>query len=188
LTSDFDTLLARYDPARWVTTLAYRSKQELPFNVENVDADRPLLFDTTVYIDMLAGRLPDAILTIIGSRPIYHTAAALAEFALPIGYLDPRDSRTPSALAPILRSLRHISPTRVIAPSSRHWIEASLIGGTLARTQSFPKSERRRFLGDILVYLAGEEVGAIVLTRNTRDFDLLMQVRTGIEVLFYEQV
>lgn len=187
MTSDIDALLAQYEPALWVSTLAYRANRDLPFNPSNVGPDASLLFDTTVYIDMLAGRLPSTILDLIASRRIYHAAPAMAELALPLGYLDPKDRRTAFTLAPILRSLRHIPSNRIVAPNPRQWLESTLIGGILARTQGIAKPERRRFLNDVLVYLAAGDIGATVVTRNTRDFDLLMQVRPGIEVLFYER-
>jgi hypothetical protein len=62
-----------------------------------------------------------------------------------------------------------------------------LIAGTLARTQTIPKPDRRKFMNDILIYLVAGDLGATVLTRNTRDFDLLLQIRPGVGVLFYDR-
>jgi hypothetical protein len=182
-----EALLARHDPRRWRRTLSYRDKRELPFDPAAVKPSSDLLLDTTVYLDALAGTLPDAIERLVATTPTRHAAPALGELALPLGLLDPTDSRSKSALEPIREALARIPLARVVAPSVDHWLEGALIVGTLTRIQGVPKVERRKFLNDTLIYLAAGEIGAILLTRNTRDFDLLMQVRPGVDVLFYER-
>jgi predicted nucleic acid-binding protein len=187
LISDTPALIARSDALRSVRTLAYRNKSDLPYDASALKADAPVALDTTVYLDALAGQLPSKIGVLVSSASIVHVAPAVAELALPIGLLDPSDPRTAASLAPIHQALARIALEQIVAPASEHWLEASLIAGTLARTQTIPKPDRRKFMNDILIYLVAGDLGATVLTRNTRDFDLLLQIRPGVGVLFYDR-
>jgi predicted nucleic acid-binding protein len=187
LNFDVDALIARHERLRATRALAYRPRGDLPFDAAAVPVAASLLLDTTVYIDALAGRLPSPIAGLISSRPILHAAPAVTELALPVGHLDPADPRTAATLAPMLHMLRRIPADDVVAPDPGHWLECALIAGTLARSQGIPKADRRKLLNDVLLYLLAEETGATLVTRNTRDFDLLLQVRPGASVLFYDR-
>ena len=187
MTSEIEALFARYEQAQWLGAFAYRERLQLPFDSSTLSAEGPILFDTTVYVDNLAGHLPPQIAALIASRVVYHATPSLAEFAFPVGYLNPTDPRTQGSVRAILRVIGRILPERILAPVPEHWLEASLIAGTLARTQTIPKPDRRKFMNDILIYLVAGDLGATVLTRNTRDFDLLLQIRPGVGVLFYDR-
>jgi len=147
----------------------------------------PLLLDATVYIDQLKGELPVAIVNLIASRVILHAAPALAELAVTIGVLDPLDARTSPNLKPILEVLERISPQRTIVPSYDVWLEASVLAGILARTQGIPKTDRRKFLSDALLFLMAAGSRAVLISRNSRDLDLLLQMKPNVMVLLYEQ-
>ena len=144
-----------------------------------------ILPDTTVYIDQLKGDLPSAIIDLIATQPVQHGAPALSELAAAIGYLDPSDRRTPTNLQPIIEILERIPPQMIIVPSDQAWIEASILSGILARTQRIAKPERRKLLNDALLFLMAAESNAILISRNSRDMDLLLQIKPGVGVLLY---
>jgi hypothetical protein len=187
LISDVAAILKRHDPARWARTLRYQARAELPCDVSAVPPDRPLLLDATVYVDQLKGELPAELVVLIASRPILHGAPALAELSLTIGMLDPSDPRTRTTLAPILDTLARIPLQRVVAPADDVWLEGALIAGILARIQGIPKEARRKFLNDALMFLMAAAVGAVFLTRNSRDVDLLLQMKPDVGVLLYDR-
>lgn len=187
MNSDIKSIMGRHDPARWKRTLAYRPKTELPYDPSLLPSDAPLLFDATVYIDQLKGDLPVSIVTLLASRVILHGAPALAELAVTVGILDPQDSRTGETLKPIVETLESINPARIVAPGHDVWLEASLLAGILARTQGIPKTDRRKFLSDVLLFLMAAENRSILISRNSRDIDLLLQMKPGVMVLLYEQ-
>jgi predicted nucleic acid-binding protein len=187
LSSDVLAIVARHDPARWTETLRRRAKTELPFDASRVPEGAPLLFDTTVYIDQLKGDLPRAIVSLISSRIIFHATPALAEIAVTVGALNPTDERTNHTLLPILETLERIPLQRVISPQNETWLEAALIAGILARTQGVAKEARRKFLNDTLLFLMAAESGTILISRNARDIDLLLQMRPGVGVLLYQK-
>ena len=188
LRSDVQSIIGRNDPGRWSRPLAYRPKADLPFDPLQVPAAATLLFDATVYIDQLKGQLPTPIVNLMASRTILHAAPALAELAVTIGALDPTDRRTHAALIPIVETLTRINPSRIIAPSYEVWLEAAVMAGILARTQSIPKQDRRKFLNDALLFLQAADSGSVLVSRNSRDLDLLLQLKPQPGVLLYDKI
>jgi len=103
---------------------------------------------------------------LLASHPVLHAAPALAELSLVVGLLDHEDARTPASLQPI----------RTLSPAGSLWIEAAVLAGILARTQGIPRPDRRKLLNDALLFLLTEDSGTVLVTRNIRDFDLLLQI------------
>ena len=186
MSSDVQSIIARHDPARWSKTLAHRPKAELPFDPFQVPAKSSLLFDATVYMDQLKGELPRPIVDLVAARTILHGAPALAELVT-IGALDPADQRTQATLTPIIEVLTWINPARIIVPSYEIWLEAAVMASILARTQAIPKPDRRKFLNDTLLFLQAADAGAVMISRNSRDLDLLLQMKPQVGVLLYDR-
>ena len=185
--SDVQSIISRHDPARWSKTLVHQPKAELPFDPFQVPAKSSLLFDATVYIDQLKGELPRPIVDLVAARTILHGAPALAELAVTIGALDPADRRTQATLTPIIEVLTRINPARIIVPSYEIWLEAAVMAGILARTQAIAKQDRRKFLNDTLLFLQAADAGAVMISRNSRDLDLLLQMKPRVAVLLYDR-
>jgi len=59
--------------------------------------------------------------------------------------------------------------------------------GNLTRTQNIPKQDRRKFLNDILLFLQAAETGSVMVSRNSRDLDLLLQLKPQAGVLLYDK-
>ncbi len=123
----------------------------------------------------------------MASRTILHGAPALAEIAVTIGALDPADRRTRATLVPIVEMLTRINPSRIIAPSYEVWLEAAMIAGILTRTQAISKQDRRKFLNDALLFLQAADTGSVMVSRNSRDLDLLLQLKPQARVLLYDK-
>ena len=174
-------------PVAGLRPLAHRPKAELPFDPFQVPAKASLLFDATVYIDQLKGELPRPIVDLVAARTILHGAPALAELAVTIGALDPADRRTQATLTPIVEVLTRINPSRIIVPNYEIWLEAAVMAGILARTQAIPKQDRRKFLNDTLLFLQAADAGAVMISRNSRDLDLLLQIKPRVAVLLYDR-
>jgi predicted nucleic acid-binding protein len=62
-----------------------------------------------------------------------------------------------------------------------------MLAGKALRLAGLPagKGLERKLLNDSLIYLQARRVGAAVLTRNRRDFDLLNQLDPSGAVIFY---
>ena len=90
LPCDPGELLARQAPSAWTRTLAYRPRNELPFDAGTVGAATRVMLDTTVYLDALKPRgLPETIARLVARNVVLHCAIACAELAVSVGHLDP---------------------------------------------------------------------------------------------------
>jgi predicted nucleic acid-binding protein len=59
--------------------------------------------------------------------------------------------------------------------------------GILSRLQGYSDGDRQRLLNDALIFCTARKHGLTVLTRNIGDFDLLQQLDSTGNVLFYER-
>ena len=75
----------------------------------------------------------------------------------------------------------------VVAPNYEIWLEAAVIAGILARSQAIPKPDRRKFLTDTLLFLQAAAADAVMVSRNSRDLDLLLQIKPQVGVLLYDK-
>jgi hypothetical protein len=66
-------------------------------------------------------------------------------------------------------------------------LEAAVRAGILARIQAIPKQERRKFLNDTLLFLQAADTGSVMVSRNSRDLDLLLQLKPQTRVLLYDK-
>jgi predicted nucleic acid-binding protein len=167
--------------------LAYRSRDQLPFDLDHVPANAGLMFDATVYIDAQQTTLPTDLAARIANSEILHSAVALGEVAASLGMLDPGHPGTARVTHVLLETIERIEPSRIAAPSNEAWLEASLLAGLLARTQGLGKEQRRKLLNDALVFLSAAESGAVLVSRNVKDVDLLLQFRPDVGVLLYDR-
>jgi predicted nucleic acid-binding protein len=183
---DFDAALrwARFDTGR---RLARRPDSALPFLRAEALAGAALLLDTSVYIDGLQARVPEIVDRALETRTVHHSTVALQELLHAVGVLDPADPRTPGAIAQIGRIVRAIPAHRLSAPDAEILGRAALLAGILCRRQGYGRDQRSRALQDCVLFVQAQKQGFTILTRNTADFDLLLQMLPGGRVLFYRQ-
>ncbi|WP_235952494.1 type II toxin-antitoxin system VapC family toxin [Falsiroseomonas algicola] len=189
-----------HDPDATTRSLALRDLADLPYDPAAFGADLPVMLDTSAYIDQLKGRLPGRILRFVAGRSLLHAGTALQEIAISIGMMDPGHPDTTRHRAPLLRLLETIRLRDCVAPSPAAWTEAGMLAGILARTQfglarakgtlsaeqaCCQRGERRRLLNDALIFLTAQEQGAVLVTANRRDMDLLLRFGRGARVLLY---
>jgi hypothetical protein len=193
---------AVHDPDAYTRAFARRSDNDLPFASSGMPADLPVMLDTNFYILRAQNRLPPNIIAFAGTRTVLHSSVALAEISITAGLLDPAHSKTAGVRGSLQSILDAISLTAVASPSPAAWSEAGMLAGILARTQhglARPKVElnsdqrccqegrRRELLNDTLMFLTARESGAILLSANVKDMDLLLRVRPDAHVLLYRQ-
>jgi hypothetical protein len=191
----------RHDPDRITRSLAARAVAELPRNPAAFARDLPVMLDTNAYVDQLKGKLPAAIGRFIAGRSLRHCSIALQEIAIAIGLMDPAHPDTARHRPPLLHLLEMIRQRDCVAPSPAAWIEGGMLAGILARTQfglarpkgrlspdqaCCQKGERRRLLNDALIFLTAQEQGAVLVTANRKDMDVLLRFGRGAQVLLYQ--
>jgi predicted nucleic acid-binding protein len=186
LSSEFQNTLRRLKPGKHRAQLRPRAESELEF-IETISR-RPakLLYDTTVYIDILQGRFPQQGEAMLRATEAWHSPVTEAELAATCGLLDPAHSQTPEIIEQVAEVIDRRPSYRTITPDPEVWREAGVLSGTLARTQGYGTEHRRRVLNDALLFATARKHGCAVLSRNVRDFDFLQQLDPAGKVLFYK--
>jgi predicted nucleic acid-binding protein len=149
-----------------------------------------LLYDTTVYIDVLRDQFPMTGQLMLRAVEAWHSPITEAELISAVGLLEPHNSRTQPVIdkiaAVIAATIDQRPRQRTIVPDVMVWREASILSGILARLQGFDKGQRRRLMNDALLFVTARRHGCTLLTRNVSDFDLMQQLEPAGRVLFYK--
>jgi len=185
LSSELERSLRRLKPEKRRQQLKVRSDAELPFLEDKSHRAGSLLYDTTVYIDILQGRFPGGGDLLLRSADAWHSTVAGTELASACGLLDPSHVGSRGVIRRILAIVDRVSPYRMLAPDRQTWCDAGILAGTIARLQGVSRTELRRILNDALIFATARRFGHTVLTRNIVDFDLLHQLDPSGKVLFY---
>jgi predicted nucleic acid-binding protein len=185
LSSDFERAWRRLKPHKHGRQLRRRKESELSFLGAGSEKPRSLLYDTTVYVDVLQGRFPIVLEAILRSADAWHSTVAENELTAACALLDPAHANTRDVIKQIIAITDRMPPHRVISPDREIWRDAGILTGTIARLQGTPKSDRRRILNDALIFATARKYGHTVLTRNVVDFDFLHQLDPSGRVIFY---
>ncbi|NLS18785.1 type II toxin-antitoxin system VapC family toxin [Rhizobium sp. P40RR-XXII] len=184
---DLRETLRSLKPQKYKGTLERRFDGELIWVDDEPIIGGPLFLDTTVYLDVLKGRSPVTVDTLLTYRLCHHSAVCLSELTHVFGRLDPKHPSTRTVLETVQATIDDIPEHRLHAPNAAIWGQAGVLAGLLFRMSNLPKGEglERKFINDALVFLQARQLGASVLTGNIRDFDFLSQlVPTGRIILY----
>ena len=185
MNSEIHTTLRRLKPEKHRTQLKPRAESELRFIGTAGDRPGKLLYDTTVYIDILQNRFPQNGDDMLRAAEAWHSPVTEAELTAAIGFLDPARPVTREIVDQIAAVLERRPNYRTIQPDSEVWRDAGILSGMLARLQGYGKDQRRQALNDALLFATARKHGCAVLTRDIADFDLLEQLDPSGKVLFY---
>jgi predicted nucleic acid-binding protein len=184
LSSDIRSTLRRIKPEKRTGQLARRPLTALSFFQGNAALPKVLL-DTTVYVDVDQGTLPDDIDFALAGADIWHSSFTEAELVFLCGNLDPSHPASAGVVERITVSIEQRPRHRTLAPDAEIWREAGIYSGIVARLQNIDKTERMSVLHDALIFCTAMKHGLAVFSRNVRDFDLLQQLAPSGKVLFY---
>ena len=187
MSSDVQRVLRRLKPEKRLKPLTRRDATELRFLDPDADLPPKLLYDTTVYIDILQDRFAQEGEIVLRAADAWHSTVTEAELVGACGFLHPGHPETAFAIKRILETIEKRPAHRTIAPDREAWIEAGVLCGVLARLQGYSRMERRRLMNDALLFATARKSGLTLLTRNISDFDLLQQLDPSVSVLFYHQ-
>jgi predicted nucleic acid-binding protein len=186
LSSEFQGALRRLKADKHRAQLRPRAESELEFIGTTSHRPAKLLYDTTVYIDILQGRFPQQGEAMLRATEAWHSPVTEAELAATCGLLDPAHSQTPEIIKQVAAVIDRRPSYRTITPDPEIWRKAGVLSGTLARTQGYGQEQRRRVLNDALLFATARKYGCAVLSRNVRDYDLLQQLDPSGKVMFYK--
>ena len=153
----------------------------------------PVLLDTNVFINALAGRGPAVLRGLLEALPrLFVAAPTRAELAWVRGRLDPDHPGTGRVLATYADLLSRIDPAKVLVPDDADWLAAGELAGRTARSLAggggriATAFDRVELIGDALTAILARKAGFTVVTEDA-DFDLLAQLAPGLCVLFYDR-
>jgi hypothetical protein len=189
LSFDLNAALRQFKPHRFTQFLARRPHEELPWVDKEQLAGIPLMLDTTVYIDVLAGQSCLQLDKLLTYRACYHSTICLSELTQTLGRLDPLHPKTKDTHNVIAGIIEDIPTHRLHAPDYSTWGNAGILAGMLFRLARLPTGQghERKFLNDALVYLQAYKMGCSALTRNIRDFDFLNQIMPAGRIILYNR-
>lgn len=186
MSSDLRATLRRLKPEKHHHPLRCRPEADLDF-LGGANRSAKLLYDTTVYIDILQNRFPRDGELMLRAAEAWHSPVTESELAATCGLLDPAHPGTRQIIEELTEIIERRPAYRTITPDSDIWREAGILSGTVARLQGITRDQRRRILNDALLFANARKYGCAVLTRNMADFDLLQQLDPSGRVLFYKQ-
>ena len=188
MSSELIASLRRIKPEKRTESLKPRDVSELPLLGHIATHPTKLLYDTTVYIDVLQDRFPEDGDLVLRASAAWHCTVAEADLIAPLGFLDPSHPETAPSVKQILAAVEKMPAHRTLQPDREIWLEAAILSGILARLQKYDKNNRKRVLNDALLFSTARKHGLTVLTRNILDFDLLQQLEPTGRVLFYHRL
>jgi predicted nucleic acid-binding protein len=177
LTIDLRGQLRRIKSDRHLSRLTLRSRDALITATDIAGAGRAtILLDTNVYIRSAAGTLPAVAEALVDRGLLFHCSVCVAELSTGVANADPSRAGWKALRDHYADLIASIPPTRLLNPDPDVWIEAGIVAGTLARTQSYQRHQRKECLNDALIFLAAAKAGVPVLTANRAEFDLIQQL------------
>jgi predicted nucleic acid-binding protein len=184
---DLQDALRQLKPHKRTQPLERRSDSDLPWATQEPVVGGALFLDTSVYLDVLRGRSPEAVDDLLAFRICHHSAVCLSELMHVFGRLDPAHTSTKPVLKEVRQTIDDIPTHRLHAPDTSIWGQAGVLAGTLFRLSNLPKGEghERRFLNDALISLQARALGACILTGNVRDFDYINQLVPSAQIMLY---
>lgn len=151
----------------------------------------PVLLDTNVILNALAGRGPSELKALLDNLPdAFVSGPVIAELSWAKGRLDPAHPSTSGVLAVYDGVIGRIDPLKVLTPGPSEWAEAGELAGRAARAVSgASKSKlgpdaRVELLNDAVTAVVAMRAAATVVTAD-RDFDVLQQMSPKLRVVFY---
>ena len=171
----------------------------------------PVVLDTNVFINALAGRGPPVLRDLLAALPRAFVAAPTrAELAWVQGRLDtahddggfservqgrldPAHPGTARVLAAYSGLLTRIDPAKVLVPDDADWLAAGELAGRAARAASgsgraiATAFDRVELVSDALTAVLARDAGLTVVTEDA-DFSLMARLLPGLQVLLYDRL
>jgi predicted nucleic acid-binding protein len=169
-----------------------RDRSALP-NLGDAVPYGPVLLDTNVFINALAGRGPAVLRALLEALPrLFVAAPTRAELAWVRGRLDPEHPGTRRVLSTYEALLSRIDPAKVLVPTDADWLAAGALAGHAARVVAgggrkiATAFDRVELISDALIAILAGKARFTVVTEDA-DFDVLAQLVPGLNVLFYDR-
>jgi len=129
-------------------------------------ADRIIIFDTSIFIDHLrTNKYGKHIQDVSGL--IRNSSVVLAELSR---------GATSEAEEHFVATLAKNHP--ILIPTEKNWLESGVVLSKIYKAKGFDPEKLRDLHFDVLIALTARNHGAIVVTSNRTDFELIMSFKT----------
>jgi len=129
-------------------------------------ADRIIIFDTSIFIDHLRTNKYGKYIEDV-SGLIRNSSVVLAELLR---------GATREAEENFVATLAKNHP--ILTPTEKNWLESGSILSKIYEAKGFGPQKLRDLHFDVLIALTARNYGAIVITSNRNDFELIMSFKT----------
>lgn len=128
------------------------------------DARIKVILDTSIYIPLInIGVAHPALQVDIGKPLIYLSATVVSEL-----YAGAFDKKTIKLLDKLYKAF--CDAQRIVAPSAADWQAAGSVIAKLGKKYGFEDKYLSKLQNDLLISLSARQIGAYVITNNTKDF------------------
>lgn len=128
------------------------------------DARIRAILDTSVLIPFINQGIAHPVLDIDIGKPLLHlSAVVVAEL-----YAGAFDGHTIKLLDKLYKTFHDVN--RIISPSSSDWQTAGKVMAKLGGKYGYEDRFLSKILNDVLIALSARQIGAFVISNNTKDF------------------
>ncbi len=156
--------MRRLKPHKRLERLTRRADFELAWASDEPLIGGALILDTSVYLDVLQARTPDAVDELLTYRVCHHSAVCLAELTHVFGRLDPAHPSTSGVLQTVrdvIKTFRSIACKLQIRQCGA---KRNACGRALSsQRRAEGCGHQRKYLNDALIYLQARGIGASIL-------------------------
>ncbi len=128
-----------------------------------------VILDTSIYIPYINEGVSHPVLELEESLPIIYMSAVVMEEL----YAGAHDGKTIKLLDKLYNTFHSLN--RLIAPDAQDWQQAGKIIARMGRKYGFEKRFLSRITNDVLIAITARKVGAVVITKNKKDFSLIKE-------------
>lgn len=123
-----------------------------------------IIYDTSIYIPFINNGTPYPAIELNIGKPLTYLSAVVVE-ELYAGAFDNTSIKLLDKMYETFESLG-----RLITPAAPDWQKAGKVVAALAKKYGFEDMFLSRMVNDVLISLSARRSGAVVATRNTKDF------------------
>jgi len=133
-----------------------------------MEGARRLLFDSSIYIAAIReGLFSPAFRMLLENLPRTYLASVVSAELL-------AGATSPAARRAVLEFIRRAHKVhRVVTPDAGAWERAGEILAKIRTAEPDLRSKLPSLWNDVLIALSARQIGAVVVTRNARDFELI---------------
>ena len=135
-----------------------------------METAKRLVFDTSVYISAIRGGLFSPVFRMLQETLPRAFLASVVSAELLAGATNPAARRTVMDFVRRAHKVR-----RVVTPDAGTWERAGTLFSEIRQGSPHLRPQVKMLWNDVLIALSARQVGAMIVTRNARDFELLRQ-------------